>query len=77
MQMKTPCLITPFSSGNEQIKHGVNGYILPFDMKDINFDEIVNKIPLVPDFKELGKENDWITFINNITNDNIKSKKQN
>lgn len=63
MQVKTPCLITPFLSGKEQITHGVNGYILPFDMQDINFEEIINNIPLVPGFKELGKEEDWIKLL--------------
>lgn len=63
MQVKTPCLITPFLSGKEQITHGVNGYILPFDMQDINFEEIINNIPVVPEFKELGKEEDWIKLL--------------
>lgn len=63
MQVKTPCIITPFASGNEQIKHGVNGYIVPFDMQNINFDEILNNIPVVPDFEELGKESDWIKLL--------------
>lgn len=63
MQVKTPCLITPFASGKEQITHGVNGYILPFDMKGINFEEILNNIPIVPDFEELGKEQDWINLL--------------
>lgn len=60
MQVKTPCLITPFASGKEQITHGKNGYILPFNMKNINFEEILNNIPIVPDFEELGKELDWV-----------------
>lgn len=68
MQVKTPCLITPFASGKEQITHGVNGYILPFDMKRINFDEILNKIPNVPEFEELGKESDWIKLLDNEKN---------
>jgi len=63
MQVKTPCLITPFASGKEQIKHGVNGYILPMNMKGINFEEILNKILIVPDFEELGKEQDWINLL--------------
>lgn len=63
MQVKTPCLITPFASGNEQIKHGVNGYIVPFDMQNINFDEILNNIPVVPEFEELGKEEHWIKLL--------------
>lgn len=63
MQVKTPCIITPFASGNEQIKHGVNGYIVPFDMQNINFEEILNNIPVVPEFEELGKEEDWIKLL--------------
>lgn len=63
MQVKTPCIITPFASGNEQITHGVNGYIIPFDMKEINLKEILNNIPKVPEFEELGKEQDWINFL--------------
>lgn len=63
MQVKTPCIITPFASGNEQITHGVNGYIVPFDMKEINLKEILNNIPVVPEFEELGKETDWIEFL--------------
>lgn len=63
MQVKTPCIITPFASGNEQITHGVNGYIVPFDMKEINLKEILNNIPVVPEFEELGKESDWIKLL--------------
>lgn len=63
MQVKTPCIITPFASGNEQITHGVNGYIVPFDMKEINLNEILNNIPVVPEFEELGKEEDWIKLL--------------
>lgn len=65
MQVKTPCIITPFASGKEQIQDGVNGYIVPFDMNDINFDKILNNIPVVPDFKELGKEEDWVKLLRN------------
>ena len=63
MQVKTPCLITPFASGNEQITDGVNGYILPFNMLNIDFDKIINNIPIVPNFKELGKEQHWINLL--------------
>lgn len=41
-----PLLITPLPSFEEQgLKDGVNCYYLPFDMKDIDIDKIVNKIP--------------------------------
>lgn len=63
MQVKTPCIITPFASGNEQIKHTVNGYIIPFDLKDIDFQKITGSIPLVPNFEELGKEQHWINLL--------------
>lgn len=64
MQVKTPCLITPFASGKEQITNGINGYILPFDMENIPFDDILRRDLVVPDFNELGKNEHWINFFN-------------
>ncbi len=63
LQCNTPCIITPFASGNEQIENGVNGYIVPFDLKDIDFCRIINKIPTFKDFKEIGSEDAWINFL--------------
>lgn len=63
LQCKTPCIITPFASGNEQITDGVNGYIVPFDLKNIDLDKIVNNIPVVTDFQEIGSEQAWIDFL--------------
>jgi len=63
MQMKTPCIITPFNSGAEQITDGQNGYIVPFDMKGIDLNKIINNKPIVIDFEELGKESDWLEII--------------
>lgn len=60
MQVKTPCIITPFASGKEQITNGVNGYILPFEMNNIDFEKILKRDLVVPEFEELGKEEDWI-----------------
>ncbi len=62
MQVKTPCIITPFASGKEQIQHGINGYIVPFDMNGIDYKEIEKRSLKVPDFKELGKEEHWNKF---------------
>lgn len=62
MQIKTPCIITPFASGKEQITNGINGYIIPFDMKEIDFEAILRKDLKVPEFEELGKEQDWINL---------------
>jgi glycosyltransferase involved in cell wall biosynthesis len=63
LQCKTPCIITPFASGNEQITDGVNGYIVPFDLKNIDFCRIINNIPVVTDFQEIGSEQAWIDFL--------------
>lgn len=60
LQTKTPCLITPFTSGQEQVKNGVNGYILPFEMDNIPLNEIVYKIPVVKGFKDKSVINDWL-----------------
>jgi len=62
MQVKTPCIITPFASGKEQITNGVNGYIVSFEMNDIPFDSILKRDLKVPEFEELGKEEHWISF---------------
>lgn len=62
MQVKTPCIITPFASGKEQITNGVNGYIVPFEMDNIPFDDILRRDLKVPEFEELGKEEHWISF---------------
>ena len=62
MQVKTPCIITPFASGKEQITHGLNGYIVPFDMSNIDYTAIEKRKLKVPEFEELGKEEDWNAF---------------
>lgn len=66
LQMHTPCIITAFESGKEQIVNKKNGYIVDFDLKNINFDEIINKIPKLDKFVENSTEKDWITFLNAI-----------
>lgn len=62
MQVKTPCIITPFASGKEQITHGINGYIVPFEMDNIPFEDIFRRDLKVPEFEELGKEEHWDSF---------------
>jgi len=62
MQVKTPCIITPFVSGKEQITHGINGYIVPFDMNGIDYSLIQKRSLKVPKLEELGKEDHWIKF---------------
>jgi glycosyltransferase involved in cell wall biosynthesis len=79
LQCKTPCIITPFASGNEQIKDGVNGYVIPFDLQNIDLKQIVNNIPIFKDFKEIGSEQSWIDFLENgkEKTNNIKNTKAN
>jgi glycosyltransferase involved in cell wall biosynthesis len=79
LQCKTPCIITPFASGNEQIKDGVNGYVIPFDLQNIDLKQIINNIPIVKDFKEIGSEQTWIDFLENgkEKTNNIKNTKAN
>jgi len=63
MQCRTPSIITPFASGKEQITHGVNGWIIPFDMQNIDFESILRKDLDAPKFKEPGSEKSWIDFL--------------
>ena len=44
--LSTPVIITPIPCFDEMgIKSGVNGYVLPFDMKEIPIEDIYNNIP--------------------------------
>jgi glycosyltransferase involved in cell wall biosynthesis len=44
--LETPVIVTPIPCFEEMgIKSGVNGYVLPFNMKDIPINEIYNNIP--------------------------------
>jgi len=65
MQVKTPCIITPFASGKEQIENGKNGWVVPFDMENIQWCDILKRNLVVPNFKELGKEEDWMKLLEN------------
>jgi len=44
--LNTPVIVTPVPSFKEMgVKNGINGYILPFDMKDIPINDIYTKVP--------------------------------
>ena len=46
LMLKTPVIVTEIPCFKEMgVKNGVNGYILPFDMKSIPIADIYNKIP--------------------------------
>lgn len=52
-----PLLVTPVPSFTEQgLKDGENCYYLPFDMKEIDINKIVNEIPK---YKAYCKKDDW------------------
>ncbi len=63
LQLQKPCIITPFTSGKEQVKDKINGYVIDFDLKFINFDEIINNIPTFEPYKDISSENDWLKII--------------
>jgi glycosyltransferase involved in cell wall biosynthesis len=51
--LNTPVIVTPVPCFKEMgIKDGVNGYMLPFDMKNIPVEEIYNNIPKGFKFKQ-------------------------
>lgn len=56
-----PTLCTPFPNAILDLKDGVNGYILPFDMKltKKDIDKIVNKIPKNVDYEQKGVDELW------------------
>lgn len=44
--LNTPVIVTPIPSFKEMgVKTGINGYMLPFDMKDIPIEDIYTKVP--------------------------------
>lgn len=73
MQMLTPVLLTPFPSGYEQIEDGKNGYFIPFDLKDIDFNSIINNIPQPKIFKEKTSVKDWLNFFNFVLDEFYKN----
>ena len=50
--LKTPVIVTPIECFKEMhIEDGINGYYLPFNMKELQIDNIYNHIPKVENFK--------------------------
>jgi glycosyltransferase involved in cell wall biosynthesis len=74
LQMHTPCIITPFPSGKEQIENKKNGYVIDFELKNINFEEIKNNIPIITTFKEFSTEQDWLNLFKDGKNKENQSK---
>ena len=56
-----PVLVTPFNNALKEIKEGINGYILPYDM---NFDvKKILKIPKNVKYEQKGIKEKWIEIL--------------
>ena len=61
LYQKTPVLVTPFPSMKE-VNCKNFGYIIDFELKNINFDIILN--PPIPErYKGNSNEQDWLNFL--------------
>ena len=60
LQYQVPCIVTDVGGCTELIKDGVNGYVVPLDMK---FD--INKIKNIPKCKEYNNHSleDWLKYL--------------
>lgn len=61
LSLLTPCIVTNYPSAKEQIKDGVNGWILDFNLK--NWRKILNNKIILTKFVEHHTEKDWIELI--------------
>lgn len=64
LQYGTPVIVTDFPSVYESVKNEVNGYILDMNLKNLDIDKIVNRIPKNFEYKEKCTEEDWIKLLN-------------
>ena len=63
LQYGTPVITTNFPSVYESVEDGVNGYILDMNLKNLDIEKIVNKIPNNFEYKEKCNEKDWIKVL--------------
>lgn len=62
LQYDTPCIVTDIEGCTELIKDGINGYVVPLDMK---FDiKKILKIPKISNYENGAKEK-WIQYLGN------------
>jgi hypothetical protein len=61
--MATPVIVTPFESASEQVTEKINGYIIDFEVKKVNFDAIINNIPIFEPYQDKSSEQDWLKII--------------
>ena len=62
LKMGVPCLVTNWGGVDELIQDGKNGYILPMDLKEVDIDKIVNKIPKFEPM-QYSSIDDWIKLL--------------
>lgn len=66
LQCGVPVLVTPFPTAKKDVKDGVNGYVLPFDMnltkKQVM--DIVNKVPKNVSYEQEGVKELWRKLLN-------------
>lgn len=63
LQYGTPVICTNFPSAYESVEDGTNGYILNMDLKNLDIEKIINKIPKNFKYVEKCNENDWIKIL--------------
>ncbi len=62
LQYDTPCIVTDIEGCTELIKDGINGYVVPLDMK---FDiKRILKIPKISNYENGAKEK-WLNYLGN------------
>lgn len=64
LQYGTPVITTNFPSVYESVENEVNGYILDMNLRNLDIEKIVNKIPNNFEYKEKCTEKDWIEVLN-------------
>ena len=57
-----PVIATPFEQATKVIEHGKNGYIVNFDLSDLNVDEIFAKVPKGFQYSEEVSPN-WVKVL--------------
>ena len=64
LQYGTPVICTNFPSAYESVEDEISGYILDMDLKNLDINKIINKIPNNFIYKEKCIEKDWIKILN-------------
>lgn len=68
LQQLTTVIVTDFPSAKEQVKEGVNGWILDFDLSD--WKKVLNDKIILTKFEHKSTRKDWVKFLEH----NEKSK---